>query len=467
VSGDSSVNQAPITGESMPVRKQRGDEIFAGSINEKGSLEIEVTRRSQDTTLARIVHMVEEAQAEKAPSQHFVERFASYYTPLVVTTAVLMAALPPLLLGGAFTTWFYRALVLLVIACPCALVISTPVTIVSGLTAAARQGILIKGGVYLENAGALRVIAFDKTGTLTRGIPSVIGIVSVNGQSAADILRIAASVESRSEHPLAEAILRKAGEEGVTIEETGDFQSITGKGAKAEINGEIYYIGNHRLFEEKGLCTPEIDARLDGFEREGKTAVLLGTEREPIGVIAIADELRQNASEAIQHLRQNGIKKVVMLTGDNRGTAQAIAERLHIDQFYAELLPEDKVRIMKQLLKERSRVAMVGDGVNDAPALAIATIGIAMGTAGTDTALETADIALMADDLSKLPLAMKLSRKALHIIKQNIVFALLIKAVFLAMTPIGWATLWMAVFADMGASLMVIFNGLRVLRFAQ
>ncbi|RLE00218.1 MAG: heavy metal translocating P-type ATPase, partial [Candidatus Aminicenantes bacterium] len=459
------VNQAPITGESMPVLKQPGDKVFAGSINQRGSLEIQVTHLSGDTTLDRIIHLVEEAQSQKAPSQSFVEKFARWYTPLVVLSAVLVAVIPVVVLGYSFDEWLYRALVLLVIACPCALVISTPVTIVAGLTRGANLGILIKGGVHLENSGKWQTIVFDKTGTLTKGQPEVIEIVPLENMSQEEILGLAATVESRSEHHLARAIREKAEEWRLAGEEPTDFQSLTGRGAQARINGRLYFIGNHRLFEEKKLCTPELDKLMDKLESANYSLVIIGDETKALGVIIIADALRPEASRSLRELRALGVKKLMMLTGDNRKTAEVLARQLEMDDFAAELLPEDKIEAIRRLIAQGEKVAMVGDGVNDAPALAMATTGIAMGTAGTDAALETADIALMKDNLLGLPLVVQLGKKTLKIIKQNITLALLIKFIFFALTLPGLATLWMAVFADMGASFIVIFNGLRLLRF--
>jgi len=463
--GRSEVNQAPITGESMPVLKQPGDKVFAGSINQRGSLEIQVTHLSGDTTLDRIIHLVEEAQSQKAPSQSFVEKFARWYTPLVVLSAVLVAVIPVVVLGYSFDEWLYRALVLLVIACPCALVISTPVTIVAGLTRGANLGILIKGGVHLENSGKWQTIVFDKTGTLTKGQPEVIEIVPLENMSQEEILGLAATVESRSEHHLARAIREKAEEWRLAGEEPTDFQSLTGRGAQARINGRLYFIGNHRLFEEKKLCTPELDKLMDKLESANYSLVIIGDETKALGVIIIADALRPEASRSLRELRALGVKKLMMLTGDNRKTAEVLARQLEMDDFAAELLPEDKIEAIRRLIAQGEKVAMVGDGVNDAPALAMATTGIAMGTAGTDAALETADIALMKDNLLGLPLVVQLGKKTLKIIKQNITLALLIKFIFFALTLPGLATLWMAVFADMGASFIVIFNGLRLLRF--
>lgn len=463
-SGNSSVNQAPITGESLPVKKSTDDKVFAGTINGKGTLEVKVMKKSQDSTLSRIIHLVEEAQAQKAPSQNFAEKFARYYTPIVVTFAILLAVIPPLLIGGQFMDWLYRALVLLVISCPCALVISTPVTIVSGLTNAARNGILIKGGAYLENFGHLKALAFDKTGTLTMGSPQVQNIIAMNHHNETELLTIAASIESRSEHPLAQAIIDFAKTKHILIKDIEDFESLPGRGVRASIDGISYFMGNHRLFEEKQWCEEEIHMHLEHIEQRHHTAVIVGNENSILGVIAIADSIRKNAAQAIRALRAAGIKKNIMLTGDNQRTAEAIAREINMDEYRAELLPQDKVAVIKELLTQYKNVAMVGDGINDAPALAIATMGISMGTSGTDTALETADIALMKDDLNKLAYLKFLSRKTIRIIKQNILLALLLKGIFFALALPGWATLWMAVFADMGASLIVVFNGLRAFR---
>ncbi len=488
VKGSSTINQAPITGESMPVEKWEGDEVFAGTINQQGALEVEVTHLAADSTLARIIHLVEEAQAQKAPSQRFVDQFAKYYTPAVIAGAVLIAAIPPLFVAQPFYTWFYRALVLLVIACPCALVISTPVTIVSGLAAAARRGVLIKGGRYLEGIGAVQAIAFDKTGTLTRGVPVVTDMIvcspftvhrspndpdsavnrepSTVNREQCEILRIAAAIEARSEHHLGKAIVQQARELQIQWPEVEEFLAQTGRGAQARIEGQSYFIGNHRFAEEVGFCSPEVETKLADLERAGKTTVILGTDTQAIGIIAIADQMREEVPEVLQSLKTVGVRKLVMLTGDNLGTAEAIAGRLGIDEYWADLLPADKVEQVRQLTSRYDTVAMVGDGVNDAPALAAASIGIAMGAAGTDQALETADVALMGDELSQLPFAVRLGRRAVQTIKQNISLSLAIKALFLALAIPGYATLWMAVGADMGASLLVVFNGLRLLREA-
>ncbi len=464
VDGHSALNQAPITGESLPVEKAPGDTVYAGSINGQGSLDVRVTHLAADTTLAHIIHLIEEAQAARAPAQTFIDRFARLYTPAVLVLAALIAVLPPLLLGQAFDDWFYRALVLLVIACPCALVISTPVAIVSGLARGARAGVLIKGGLHLENIGHLRALAFDKTGTLTEGRPRVQEVEPLNGTPPQQLLRIAASLEARSEHPLAQAILERAAEAGVTPDEVSDFQALTGRGVRARIDGRYYQLGNHRLFEERGLCSPAVEAVLDRREAEGKTVIILGDERRVLGLISIADQPRANARETIARLRALGIEHITMLTGDNHGTARAIAARLGVDEPRAELLPADKVDAVRMLVARFGKVGMVGDGVNDAPAMAAATTGIAMGAAGSDVALETADLVLMGDDLARLPFAIRLSRASLRVIHQNIAVALGLKAIFLALAIPGYATLWMAVFADMGASLLVIANSLRLLR---
>ena len=463
IQGNSHVNQAPITGESMPVEKNPGDIVFAGTINQQGSLEVEVTHDYTDTTLARIIHMVEEAQAQKAPSQSFIDRFARIYSPAVIIGAILVGFVPPVVFGLSFSEWFYRALVLLVIACPCALVISTPVSIVSGLTRAAHSGVLIKGGVYLEEAGTIKIAVFDKTGTLTRGTPRVTRIIPLDGQNEQNILRIAAAVESRSEHHLAAAIVEQAKSQAISIPSAEDFQAFAGKGAQARIDGMLYTIGNRRFLQEIGLYKDTVRRQMELLEKESKTTVILADETKALGILAIADEVRPESRSALQDLKSGGVEKILMLTGDNEETARAIAENLGIKDYRAELLPEGKTQIVKQLVKEHGRVAMVGDGVNDAPPMAAASIGIAMGAIGTDTALETADIALMTDDLSRLPFLLHLSRKTLRIIKQNIFFSLLIKVIFVVLAFPGLVTLWMAVGADMGASLLVILNGLRLL----
>ena len=461
--GGSDVNQAPITGESMPVDKHVGDDLFAGTINGHGALEIRVTRLGRDTTMARIINLVEVAQAQRAPSQSFVERFARYYTPAVIVAAAIVALVAPALFGQPFGSWFYRALVLLVISCPCALVISTPVSIVSALAGAARRGVLIKGGAHLERTAEVRVVAFDKTGTLTRGHPEVVDVISVNGVVPAEILRLAAAVEARSEHPVARAILRRAQHDDSPLPAGEGFRALPGLGAEASVGGEHVLVGNHRLFEERALCSPAIDRQLDELGRAGRTAVLVARGGRTVGIIGVADAIRDSGRAAVSHLRQGGIERVVMLTGDNAQTAAAIGSALGVDEWRAELLPADKVAAIEDLKRRYGAVAMVGDGVNDAPALAAADVGIAMGAAGTDAALETADVALMADELLAVPYFLRLGRATVRNIRTNIAVALGLKALFLGLAIAGAATLWMAVAADMGASLLVIANGLRLL----
>ena len=461
--GASAVNQAPITGESMPVEKTPGDAVFAGTVNERGAFEFRVTANKGSTTLDRIIHAVEEAQGQRAPTQRFVDRFARYYTPAVVVFAALVAVVPPLFFGAAFPDWFYKALVMLVIACPCALVISTPVTVVSGLAAAARHGILVKGGVHLENGRRIKAVALDKTGTLTHGRPLLTDVVPLNGQAAEELLQLAASVDAHSEHPVAAALVAAWQAPGRPLLDVAAFEALAGRGAKGTVVGQLYYVGNHRLVEELAVCGPHVEAVLQRLEREGKTAVVLVTEREPLCVFGVADTVRGHSAEAIRDLHALGVVSV-MLTGDNRTTARAIADQVGIDDARGDLLPEDKLAAIDELIARHGEVGMVGDGINDAPALAKASIGFAMGAAGTDTAIETADVALMDDDLRKLPRFIELSRRTSQVLWQNIALALGIKAVFFALALAGQATLWMAVFADMGASLLVVANGLRLLR---
>lgn len=467
IKGTSTLNQAAITGESVPVAKTVGDEVFAGTLNEEGLLEVKVTKRVEDTTLSKIIHLVEEAQAERAPSQAFVDRFAKYYTPAIIIFALLLAVIPPLFMGADWSEWIYRGLAVLVVGCPCALVISTPVSIVTAIGNAAKNGVLIKGGIHLEEAGSLKVIAFDKTGTLTKGVPSVTDVITYNGNEN-ELMAITAAIEKGSQHPLASAIIRKAEEDGLNFNDVSvkEFQSITGKGVKAKVNNEMYYVGSPGLFEEllpNGIQS-EIKEQITTLQTQGKTVMALGTEKEILALIAVADEIRESSKEVIRKLHQVGIEKTVMLTGDNQRTAEAIGKQVGVSDIKADLLPEDKLNFIKELRDKYQSVAMVGDGVNDAPALAASTVGVAMGGAGTDTALETADIALMSDDLSKLPYTIKLSRKALAIIKQNITFSLGIKALALLLIVPGWLTLWLAIFADMGATLIVTLNSMRLLK---
>ncbi|TRO40578.1 heavy metal translocating P-type ATPase [Pseudomonas sp. ALS1131] len=463
VSGNSTVNQAPITGESLPVEKRAGDPVFAGTINEAGSLEFRVTAAARDTTLARIIHAVEEAQGSRAPTQRFVDQFSRIYTPVVFVFALAVAVLPPLLIGGAWFDWIYRALVLLVVACPCALVISTPVTIVSGLAAAARKGILIKGGVYLENGRHLALLALDKTGTLTHGKP--VQTDSLHLLEADEPLHViwAASLAARSDHPVSRALALRAEELGQVLHNIEDFEALPGRGTKGRIDGRLLYMGNHRLVEDLGLCSAQLEQRLEALERQGKSVVVLCDEQRALMLFAVADTVRQTSREAVAELHELGVR-TCMLTGDNAHTAAAIAEQVGVDEARGDLLPADKLAWIEASQARGKVVGMVGDGINDAPALARAEIGFAMGAAGTDTAIETADVALMDDDLRKIPAFVRLSRQTHAILLQNIVLALGIKAIFLGMTLAGEATMWMAVFADMGVSLMVVFNGLRLLR---
>lgn len=461
--GQSAVNQAPITGESIPVAKTIGDKVFAGTINETDSFEYSITAVQTDSTLSRIIRAVEDAQGSRAPTQRFVDSFAKIYTPIVFIVALGIAVFPPLLFGLAWMPWIYKALVLLVIACPCALVVSTPVTVVSGLAAAAKAGILIKGGVYLEEGRKLKSLALDKTGTITQGKPIVTDIVSLSGEES-QAMRLAATLAGRSDHPVSAALSNHFKlQSKLILEDVTDFEAITGRGVKGLIGNKWYFLGNHRLVEELGICNEATEAALHKLETEGKTAVIISNETTPLAVIAVADTVRESSRQAIVELHALGIR-TLMLTGDNDLTAKAIAKSVGIDDARGNLLPEDKLSVINEELSKYGTVGMVGDGINDAPALAKSSIGFAMGAAGTDTALETADVALMDDDLRKIPHFIRLSIKAAGILKQNIIIALSIKAVFLVLAFMGVATLWMAVFADMGASLIVVFNGLRLLK---
>ncbi|MBI6561936.1 heavy metal translocating P-type ATPase [Pseudomonas syringae] len=462
VSGSSTIDQASITGESLPVEKTVGDKVFAGTINQAGSLEYRVTAAANNSTLARIIHAVEAAQGSRAPTQRFVDSFSRIYTPVVFVVALALALVAPLFFGGEWYDWIYRALVLLVVACPCALVISTPVTIVSGLAAAARKGILIKGGVYLEMGEKLDYLALDKTGTLTHGKPVQTDYVPLNPAVSDSAPGIAASLAGRSDHPVSQAIA-KAADGSLTLYEVSAFEALGGRGVKGEINGQMYHLGNHRLVEDLGLCSPELEARLDALEMQGKTVVLLLDASGPIALFAVADTVKETSREAIAQLHELGIK-TVMLTGDNPHTAKAIADQVCIDEAQGNLLPADKLSAIEALYSRNHRVGMVGDGINDAPALARAEIGFAMAAAGTDTAIETADVALMDDDLRKIPTFIALSRRTSAVLKQNIVLAIVTKVLFIGITFAGLATMWMAVFADMGVSLLVVFNGLRLLK---
>jgi Zn2+/Cd2+-exporting ATPase len=464
LAGDSHVNQSPVTGESLPVEKTAGSEVFAGTINGRGALDIDVTRLRRDSTIARIVHLVERAQVQRAPSQTFVDRFAHVYTPAVLMLAVLVATVAPLVLRGSTSEWFYRSLVLLVISCPCALVISTPVSIVSALAAAARKGVLIKGGARLERLAAVRCLAFDKTGTLTHGRLRVVDIASMNGLGAPEVLRLAASLEMRSEHPIGRAIVERARHDDIVLAGAERFQALPGLGAEGVVGMDRVLVGSHRLFEERGLCTPLAHERHRSMAASGCSTILVARGQEPIGLIGVADETREAAKAVVEMVREQGMEHIVLLTGDQEAPARALAAAPGITEYRAGLLPEDKVAAVEELRSRYGALAMVGDGVNDAPALATADVGIAMGVAGTDAALETADVALMADELPKIPFAIRLSRAASRNIRMNIGFSLALKSAFLVMAFAGTATLWMAVVADMGASLIVIANALRLLR---
>ncbi|HJT66397.1 MAG TPA: cation-translocating P-type ATPase [Pyrinomonadaceae bacterium] len=473
IGGESAVNQGPITGESVPVEKEKGDIVFAGTINGEGSLDVRVTKLSTDTTLAKIIHLVEEAQSQKAPSQRFVDVFAKYYTPSVMVLSLLVLLVPPLLFHGAWFTWIYRALVLLVIACPCALVISTPVSIVSGLTAMARRGVLIKGGVFLEAIGKLRALALDKTGTITEGKPRVTKVHALNATPESEIVRIAAAIDAHSEHPLAQAVVDYARKQKIDFARGENYKAHSGRGATGRIDNHDYFLGNHRFTHELAVCSEEIERLLAEIEGEAQSVVVVGhmphagCKGEVLGILAVGDAVRANAKDAIIALHKAGVRKVVMLSGDNQRTVDAIAKQAGIDEAYGDLLPDQKVDRIKELMKRERYVGMVGDGVNDAPAMAIATVGIAMGAAGTDTAIETADLALMKDDLGKIAETILLGRRTVRVIQANIVFALLVKAVFLVLAVLGYTSLWLAIAADTGATLVVIANALRLLRVSK
>ena len=469
VDGYSAVNQAAITGESVPVEKSRDDEVFAGTLNEEGLLEVKISKLAEDTTISKIIHLVEEAQGERAPAQAFIDKFAKYYTPAIMVIALLVAVMPPLFFGAAWSTWVYQGLAVLVVGCPCALVISTPISIVSAIGNAAKKGILIKGGVHLEQLGGLKAIAFDKTGTLTKGVPIVTDYRLINDDAdEKEMLTIISALESRSQHPLASAIVKEADKENVSYSSLNveNFSSITGKGIRGMINGEMYHIGKMSLFKE--IQGKDIDDTIErdvkALQEQGKTVMIAGTGDTLQAIIAVADEVRESSRAVIRKLHDAGIKKSVMLTGDNRDTASAIGGHVGVSDVQSELLPQDKLEVIRQLKSEYEHVGMVGDGVNDAPALAASTVGIAMGGAGTDTALETADVALMGDDLKKLPFTIKLSRKTLNIIKANIAFAIGIKLIALLLVIPGWLTLWIAILSDMGATILVALNGMRLMR---
>jgi Zn2+/Cd2+-exporting ATPase len=458
--GQSAVDQSPVTGESIPVDKAPGDDVFAGTINQSRSLEFEVTKPASDTVLARIIHAVEDAQGQRAPTQRFVDKFAAIYTPAVFVLALAVAVGTPFLMGWPWLTAVYKALVLLVIACPCALVISTPVTVVSGLAAAARRGILIKGGVYLEEARKLKVVALDKTGTLTEGQPRLVAHAALSEEPPAfEVMRIAKSLASRSDHPVSKAVA--AGLDGEVLA-VDDFGADMGRGVHATINRRQYILGNHRWVHERGLCSAELEALLEEHEAQGRTLSLLADQDRVLGLFAVADTVKETSKQAVADLKALGVRSI-MLTGDNPSTAWAIAGQVGIDDVQANLLPQDKQLVVTEL-SSTSSVGMVGDGVNDSPSLAAAAVGFSMGGAGTDTAKEAADVLIMNDDLRKVPETIQLSKRTYAVLWQNILLALGIKAVFFVLAVFGSATMWMAVFADMGASLLVVFNGLRLLK---
>jgi Cd2+/Zn2+-exporting ATPase len=463
VAGRTTANQAPITGESRPIEKAPGDEVFAGSINGSGAIEIETTAAAEATMLAKILRLVEEAQARRSPSERWVDRFAAIYTPVVLGLAIAVGLLPPLVAGGSWSEWGYRALVLLVIGCPCALVVSTPVAIVAGLAASARHGVLIKGGLFLEAPARIRAFAFDKTGTLTHGRPRVLEVTPLSGHDEREVLERLAALEARSEHPLAIALREHAAERGIDVPPAEEFRALEGKGAAGLVGGREFWVGSHRYLEERGQETPEVHEKLEAIAASGCSVVVLGNDTHVCGLVAVADGVRAEARQALDDLRRLGIEATVMLSGDNRGTAETIARQVGVTEVRAELLPDEKVGAIAELVERYGQVAMVGDGINDAPALASASLGIAMGGAGSDATIETADIALLSDDLSRLPWLVRHSRKALAIIRQNIAFALAVKALFVVLTFAGFASLWAAIAADMGATLLVIANALRLL----
>lgn len=462
LSGHSEVNQAPITGESLPVEKDVGDQVFAGTINGSGSFEYKVTALAADSTLARIIHAVESARGSRAPTQRFVDSFARVYTPVVFGLALLIATLPPLFFGGEWQSWIYKALVILVIACPCALVISTPVSIVSALAAASRRGILIKGGLFLEQGRKLTLIAMDKTGTLTHGRPAQTDFLPLGTLPAQDCTRFATALALRSDHPVSKAIAAANQKSAGSLPEVSDFAAIPGRGTRGLIEGTRWFLGNQRLAAELKLRTAQLAEKLTAFEEQGKSAVLLMNEDGAVAIFAVADTIKPGSIEAVAELKKLGVR-AALLTGDNAHSARVIAEAAGIEEVHSELLPEGKSDMLESL-RGRSKVGMVGDGINDAPALAKADIGFAMGAAGADTAIETADVALMDDDLRKLPVFIRLSRATHAILVQNITFALSVKTAFFALALAGEANMWMAVFADMGVCVIVIANSLRLLR---
>lgn len=464
IEGRAYINRAAVTGESAPISMGVGDSVLGGSINTDGFLRLKVVRLFSDSTLSKIVRMVEEASGRKARLANLVDRFARVYTPIVVGLALLVAVIPPLLFTQDFEKWFYRALVFLVISCPCALVISTPVAVICGLTRAARDGILIKGGIFLERLASLKGILFDKTGTLTQASFRVTDVIAINKHSENEVVSIAASIEQYSEHPIAHAILEYATDEKIAYDQSAYFKAFPGEGARGRLGEKEYMVGSHRFFHERGICNDDLHAKVAVLENEGKSLVLLSDQERLIGAIALSDQPKPNAREAIDGLRSTGLTNPVMLTGDNRPSAEYMARQLGIDKVESGLLPHDKSKLVSEYQNRLGSVAMVGDGINDAPALASADVGIAMGTGGSDIAIEAADVAIIGDNPAMVPKAIGLSKRSLNIIKFNIVFALATKFVFMVLASMGFATLWMAVAADMGTSLLVIANALRLLR---
>ena len=469
VDGSSLLNEASLTGESRPVEKNVGDQVLAGSINESGALKIEVTKPFSDSKISQIMNLIESAQNDKAPSQRFVDKFASIYTPSVLVLAIFIAFLPPILGAGDWNTWVYRALVFLVIGCPCALVIATPVSVVSGLTSLAKKGILVKGGVHLESLGKLKAIALDKTGTLTEGKPKVVAMKVFSGNES-EIISIAASLESLTTHPLALAVLDYAKKSNTEIVHPSNFKAISGKGAQGDLGGHTYFVGNHKLAHEMGICTPEIEKYLEEAEAKSLSVIVVGhvphdgCKGEIFAIFTLGDKIREGVQQVVTEFHRAGVVQVTVLSGDNKATVDAVAKSVGVDDWHGGLLPEDKVEQIKKMMSKYHFVGMVGDGVNDAPALATASIGIAMGVVGSDTTIETADVALMKDDLHMLPKAVLQGKRVLGVIRFNIAFAIMIKVVFFILAIFGKTNLWLAVAADMGASLVVTFNALRLLK---
>lgn len=461
--GQTTINEAAITGESMPVEKGMNAEVFAGTVNETGAIEIRVKKLVQDSTIAKIIDMVEQAQSERAPSQAFVDRFAAVYTPIVIVLAVLLAVLPPLIFGLEWSEWIYRSLALLVVACPCALVISTPVAIVSAIGNSAKHGVIIKGGIYVEKLASIQALAFDKTGTITKGAPEV-HTAEWFCDDDTEQLGAVVAIEAHSQHPLSKAIVSYGTSMNVQPVQVEDFVSITGHGVGGVVNRKRYIIGKPDYIAETSVVNENVRDRVAQLQAEGSTVVVVQCEREITGIFAIRDAIRYDSAVTMQSLKQLGVKSLAMLTGDNEKTARTIADAANLTDVYAELLPEDKVEKVRALQEKYAHVAMVGDGINDTPALATADVGIAMGGAGTDSALETADVILMADEIEKIPFAIRLSRKTLQVIKQNVFFSIGIKLLAILLVFPGWLTLWLAIFADMGATILVTLNGIRLLR---